>query len=70
MEFVKVTTSDDKRVNVKIDGEVNGMTGDVLSVSEGWMNISVDATGYQDIMVDVSSTTSRSPMEVVVEKCS
>lgn len=69
MEFLKVVVPDhdDPDTDVLLNGEPNGKVGEVLTVSEGFVEISVDLDGAETKVEEVMDTTEDEPMVVEIE---
>jgi hypothetical protein len=63
MEFLKVTVPgwDADHIDVFLNGKKNGKVGSVLLVGKGYVRISADMVGAQDMRVNVTGTTATKP---------
>jgi hypothetical protein len=66
--IVRVKDRPTARADVLINGEKNGMTGEVITLgSRGWVFISVDLPKAKPKNVDVKNTTPSHPMQVEID---
>lgn len=68
MEFLKVIVPgrEDEEIDVLINGEVNGMAGEVLMLGEGFVVVSVNVPGAEEKEVYLQDTTANHPMVVEI----
>lgn len=69
-EYIIVVVKDapGTRAPVVIDGETNGITGELLTLgSAGWVVVSVQAPNAHERKVNVKNTTPSHPMIVEIE---
>ena len=65
---VVVKGAPETRVPVVIDGETNGITGELLTLgSSGWIVVSVQMSNAHERKVNVKNTTPSHPMIVEIE---
>ena len=68
MEYlvVKATKETDDPVQVLVNGEKNGYVGEVLTLEEGFVEVSVDMEGAETKEIELVDTTPTQPMEVTI----
>ena len=71
MEFLKVLVpgKEGQDIDVLLNRQKNGKVGEVLTVSEGYVRVSVDLPGAEEKLVDVTGTTPDLPLveEILTE---
>ena len=70
MEYIKVklSKSSDGVTPVIIDGEKNGIVGNVIEIEDGLYDITADVAGAElkEVTIEYSGTTIDSPQEVLI----
>jgi hypothetical protein len=69
MEFliVIVPGREGEDIDVLINGEKNGKVGEVLTLGEGFVMVSVDLPGAEEKEVDLIDTTPTNPKSVEIQ---
>ncbi len=72
MEYLKVAVAgrkdNEEKVSVLINGQKNGIIGNIIQCSDGYVEISVDLPGAIAQTVNLELTTASQPKEVEI-KC-
>ena len=68
MEYaiVRVPGHEGEKITVIVNGQPNGKTGELLSLSQGWTFFSVELPGAATTKVELKDTTSSNPANVEV----